>query len=65
MTLRLHDTATGAVRDLVPRTPGQVGVYLCGATVQSSPHIGHLRSAIAFAVLGTGLAMAAGEFVVI
>ncbi len=51
MPLRLHDTATGAVRDLVPRTPGAVGVYLCGATVQASPHIGHLRSAIAFDVL--------------
>ncbi|CAA9383854.1 MAG: Cysteinyl-tRNA synthetase, partial [uncultured Quadrisphaera sp.] len=51
MSLRLHDTATGAVRDFTPRTPGRVGFYLCGATVQSSPHIGHLRSAIAFDVL--------------
>ncbi len=51
MPLRLHDTASGQVRELVPRSPGRVGVYLCGATVQSSPHIGHLRSAIAFDVL--------------
>ena len=32
-------------------TPGQVGIYLCGLTVQSVPHIGHLRSAISYDVL--------------
>ena len=46
MTLRLYDTATRSVRDFVPRIPGQVGVYLCGLTVQSGPHIGHLRSGV-------------------
>ncbi len=51
MTLRLYDTATREVRDFQPRTPGKVGIYLCGATVQSAPHIGHLRSAVAFDVL--------------
>ncbi|GAB2467554.1 cysteine--tRNA ligase [Xylanimonas ulmi] len=51
MTLRLYDTATRTVSDFVPRTPGQVGIYVCGATVQSAPHIGHLRPAIAFDVL--------------
>ncbi len=51
MPLRLHDTATGAARDFVPLVAGRVGFYLCGATVQSSPHVGHLRSAIAFDVL--------------
>ncbi|MCA2213607.1 cysteine--tRNA ligase [Jidongwangia harbinensis] len=51
MTLRLHDTATRSVRDFVPKTPGQVGVYLCGLTVQSPPHIGHLRSAVNYDVL--------------
>ncbi len=51
MTLRLHDTATRSVRDFVPRTPGQVGIYLCGLTVQSIPHIGHLRSGVNYDVL--------------
>jgi cysteinyl-tRNA synthetase len=31
--------------------PGEVGVYLCGLTVQSPPHIGHLRSAVNYDVL--------------
>ncbi len=48
MSLRLYDTATASVRDFVPLQDGRVGLYLCGATVQSEPHIGHLRSAVAF-----------------
>ncbi len=48
MSLRLYDTATASVRDFVPLVAGRVGLYLCGATVQSDPHIGHLRSAVAF-----------------
>lgn len=49
--LRLHDTFTGTVRDFVPLRPGQASVYLCGATVQGLPHIGHVRSGVAFDVL--------------
>lgn len=51
MTLRLYDTATRAVRDFVPLADGQASVYLCGATVQGHPHIGHVRSGVAFDVL--------------
>ena len=51
MSLRLYDSAARAVRDFVPVNPGRVGIYLCGATVQGLPHVGHLRSAIAFDVL--------------
>jgi cysteinyl-tRNA synthetase len=51
MTLRLHDTAARAVRDFRPVTPGRVSVYVCGATVQGAPHIGHLRSAVCFDIL--------------
>lgn len=49
--LRLHDTASGAVRDFVPLRPGHASIYLCGATVQALPHIGHIRSGVAFDVL--------------
>jgi cysteinyl-tRNA synthetase len=51
VTLRLHDTAARAVREFTPLVPGQASVYLCGATVQAPPHIGHVRSAVVFDVL--------------
>ncbi len=51
MSLRLYDTATRAVREFVPRVPGEASVYLCGLTVQSGPHIGHLRSGVNYDVL--------------
>ncbi|MBC2641738.1 MULTISPECIES: cysteine--tRNA ligase [unclassified Rhodococcus (in: high G+C Gram-positive bacteria)] len=51
MTLRLFDTETRALRDFVPLAPGHASVYLCGATVQGDPHIGHVRSGVAFDVL--------------
>jgi cysteinyl-tRNA synthetase len=51
VTLRLYDSATREVRDFVPRRPGEVGLYVCGATVQGSPHIGHMRAAVAFDLL--------------
>ncbi|MBX8689635.1 cysteine--tRNA ligase [Mycolicibacterium porcinum] len=49
--LRLYDTMAGAVRDFVPLRPGHASIYLCGATVQGLPHIGHVRSGVAFDVL--------------
>jgi cysteinyl-tRNA synthetase len=51
VTLRFHDTAARAVREFTPLRPGEVSVYLCGATVQAPPHIGHLRSAVCFDVM--------------
>ncbi len=51
MTLRLHDTRASAVRDFEPLEQGKVGIYVCGLTVQSEPHIGHVRSAVNFDVL--------------
>src|SRR5690349_24666946 len=51
VTLRLYDTATRGIRDFVPLEAGKVGIYLCGLTVQSEPHVGHVRSAVNFDVL--------------
>jgi len=51
VTLRFYDTAARKVRDFVPLVPGKVSLYLCGATVQAPPHIGHIRSAVSFDVL--------------
>jgi cysteinyl-tRNA synthetase len=48
VTLRLHDTAARAVREFTPIHPGAVSIYLCGATVQAPPHIGHIRSGVNF-----------------
>jgi cysteinyl-tRNA synthetase len=49
--LFLYDTATRAAREFVPINPGRVGIYLCGATVQAPPHVGHIRSGVAFDIL--------------
>ena len=51
MSLRLYDSATAEVRDFVPLVEGRAGIYVCGATPQSSPHVGHVRAAVAFDVL--------------
>lgn len=51
MNFRLHDTATREVRDFVPLEEGRAGLYVCGLTVQSEPHVGHVRSGVNFDVL--------------
>ena len=51
MPLSLYDTASRTVREFVPIAPGKVGIYLCGATVQAPPHVGHIRSGVSFDVL--------------
>jgi len=61
--LRLHDTRTRSVRPFEPLTRGVVTVYVCGPTVQSPPHVGHARSAVAFDLLRRWL-LASGHEVV-
>ena len=51
VTLRIYDTATRTLRDFEPVRAGHASVYLCGATVQTVPHIGHIRSGVAFDIL--------------
>ena len=48
MSLSLFDSRTQALRAFQPLRAGQVGIYLCGPTVQGLPHVGHLRSALVY-----------------
>ena len=48
MSLSLFDSRAQAVRAFEPIVAGQVGIYLCGPTVQGLPHVGHLRSALVY-----------------
>lgn len=51
MTLRIFDTGTRSLRDFTPLREGHASIYLCGATPQAQPHIGHVRSGVAFDIL--------------
>ncbi|MRG96935.1 cysteine--tRNA ligase [Polyangium spumosum] len=51
MGLRLHDTMTGKLTQLVPKRAGEVRVYCCGPTVYDVAHVGHARAALAPDVL--------------
>jgi cysteinyl-tRNA synthetase len=51
VTLRLYDTAAREVREFSPLLPGKASLYLCGATVQAPPHIGHIRSGVSFDIM--------------
>jgi cysteinyl-tRNA synthetase len=48
VTIRLYDSLSAQLTDFAPLVEGEVGIYVCGPTVQSSPHIGHLRSALVY-----------------
>ena len=50
-SLHLYDTLTRTTSEFTPLVPGKVGIYLCGATVQAPPHIGHVRSGVNFDIL--------------
>ena len=55
MTLHIYDTATRSLRPFEPLEPGKASIYLCGATVQAPPHIGHIRSGVNFDILSRWL----------
>ena len=56
--IRLHDTLSGELRPLEPRTPGRVGIYACGPTVYSRIHVGNARPYVIFSLLKRFLAHA-------
>ncbi len=49
--MRVFNTLGRSYEEFVPRTEGEVSIYVCGPTVQSEPHVGHGRSAVAFDVI--------------
>lgn len=51
VTIRLYDTSARQIRDFSPLQDGCVSIYLCGATVQAAPHIGHIRSGLNFDIM--------------
>jgi cysteinyl-tRNA synthetase len=51
VALHLYDSASRSLREFVPLEPGKASIYLCGATVQAPPHIGHVRSGVNFDIL--------------
>jgi len=54
MGLRLYNTLTRTLEEFIPIRE-VVGIYSCGLTVQSLPHIGHIRAAITRDVLARWL----------
>jgi cysteinyl-tRNA synthetase len=49
--LNLYNTKSRKVSQFKPIKKSEVGIYLCGATVQAPPHIGHIRSGVNFDIL--------------
>jgi cysteinyl-tRNA synthetase len=54
--MQVYNTLGRALQPFEPRTPGEVSMYVCGPTVQSAPHLGHGRYAVAFDVIRRYLA---------
>jgi len=61
VALKIYDTLTRAKREFEPIRPGQVGMYVCGMTVQGPPHVGHLRAAVVADVIRRYLRLAGYE----
>ncbi len=51
MSFRLYDSARRQIVPFEPLRAGEVSIYHCGLTVQSAPHLGHIRKEVVFDVL--------------
>jgi cysteinyl-tRNA synthetase len=49
--MQVYNTLGRTLEVLRPRVEGEVSLYVCGPTVQSAPHVGHGRQAVAFDVI--------------
>ena len=47
MALKVYDTLRARKEEFEPVSPGKVGIYFCGMTVQDRPHIGHMLAFVA------------------
>lgn len=53
--MRLHNSLSGQVEEVVPQTPGQILMYTCGPTVYRFAHLGNLRTFLLADVLRRAL----------
>ncbi|WP_420175938.1 cysteine--tRNA ligase [Luteococcus sp. OSA5] len=65
MNFRLYDSATRQLTDFEPLEQGKVSIYHCGLTVQSAPHLGHIRKEVVFDVLRRWLAFSGYEVTIV
>ncbi len=49
--MKLFNTATNRKEDFLTLNEGKVGIYACGMTLQSEPHMGHMRTFVSFDAL--------------
>ncbi len=64
MSLQIYDTMTRRKIAFVPRTPGEVSMYVCGPTVYDVPHLGHGRTAVTYDMIRRYLTWAGFEVTV-
>ncbi|MEL4505391.1 cysteine--tRNA ligase [Luteococcus sp. H138] len=65
MNFRLYDSATRQLTDFEPLHEGKVSIYHCGLTVQSAPHLGHIRKEVVFDVLRRWLTFSGCEVTIV
>ncbi len=49
--MRIYNTLGRELAEFIPGDEGRVSMYVCGATVQARPHLGHGRYAVVFDVV--------------